>query len=155
MTPTAFHLPASPVAGVPRKYAYVRLGLPVADGYVTIQTGEPGPRGGRSHVSVESYFVQVVEPDPESPPGPVEVLLAKDGPGYEVYPVRLYRGRARCRCTGYQTGGDCKHCAAVWHMVRVVGILDILGGRDYGEPAVADSVSPVPHGGDDGGWVEW
>lgn len=144
----AFSLPASP-AGVPRRYAVVPIGVHLADVYMTIQVGAEGPRGGRSHVTVEGYFVQPVDVDPERPHA-AEYLLAKDD-GWEVYGVTVYPRGSRCTCDGFRGTGDCKHRAAVWHAVRVAGLL----GSGHGRAEVATAGEAVPVAGDDGDFDGW
>lgn len=89
-----------------------------SDGYLTIQQGEEGPRGGRSKISIESYGIQEVESDPQDQPFPGRAfLVAKDSRAADVYEVWIPRqGVAVCNCTGFRTHKTCKHCDVFVHL---------------------------------------
>jgi len=81
------------------------------DGYLTIQQGKEGPKGGRSKISVESYSIEEVEPDPDEPFPGRAFLLGKDSATGDVYEVWIPReGVAVCSCEGFHYTKVCKHC---------------------------------------------
>lgn len=108
-------------------------GCELADGYMVITQGVPGPRGGTSHIDVAGYFVQVHERDRDAGgPRHLLVMLLKEGPPDvnfvagdlvtaetpdPVYGVTLTpNDEPRCTCTGYNTQRTCKHADAVYHL---------------------------------------
>lgn len=144
-----FDLPASLTHRV-RRYTLVPVRSELADGFLTVQQGEVGPRGGTSGLDVSSYFVQEVGHD--RPTAWREFLLVRDVPGNEVTPftfdrddesaepycvwVATDRGCGSCTCRAYRNGRMCKHLDALAHLVRVAG-WEGGRGRPTAEVAVA------------------
>lgn len=97
----------------------------LCDAYLIIRQGKIGPKGGRSKYSVDGYFLQETRfPPGDFPPGWRELLFAHDhGDKPDVYAVTIpTRGtRGHCNCKGFETGGNCKHIDAAYHLVYIVG----------------------------------
>ena len=107
-----------------RFYRLTELLTELADALLEIQQGEPGPRGGTSKVDRAAYFLQEEAPDPDEPPMMnyrIFLLAKADGPEIYEVAIPLTRGaRYYCSCTGKRTTWDCKHIAALLHLVKVV-----------------------------------
>src|ERR1044072_3747408 len=115
-----------------RRYLLAPVRGACFDALLTIQNGKPGPRGGTSHMSIETYTVQEDIADPEKPAFPARVfLLAKlsgdatcideigDEPEECVYQVRIPQAGGpvgSCTCPGGSKVGNCKHRDAFEHL---------------------------------------
>lgn len=104
-----------------RRYTFCELNTPVADGFVTIQQGLRGPRGGKSKLDVASYFVQLVSDPATQSVGRVYLLRKHQSEDvYEVF-VPLANHYPSCTCDGYRSHKHCKHADTLEHLFRVVG----------------------------------
>lgn len=131
-----FDLSPSP-SGKPRRYTFVPVRSSEADGYLTLSVGSVGPKGGTSGLKVGGYFVQQQQQDPAFARAALSFLLVRDVPGGSVGAFEFdredrsaeplvvwlslpYPGGS-CSCDGFRGSLDCKHLAALAHLVRVAG----------------------------------
>jgi hypothetical protein len=137
MSELAYMLPAS-LTNDYRRYLLAPVRGVCFDALLTIQNGRPGPRGGTSKMSIESYMVQEDLPDPQQPAFSDRVfLIAKlsgpadcvddipDDPPECVYEVRVPQAGGPigcCTCPGGRMVGNCKHRDTFEHLCHVVGI---------------------------------
>lgn len=121
----------------------------IADALLTIQQGEPGPRGGTSNVDVSHYLIQYIQPDPETDPAGWEFLLFNLG-NRELYQtfIPFYRAVGHCTCRGFgeHTLQTCKHHDALEHVCRVLGWENVTHrGNDHESGNSRPELTDDPH----------